>query len=90
MKNNKKINRKLIVIICLVLLLLLGALLGASITTFVLFLHNKQDSLAILSYIFIIAFVVVLVVVMSLINTYSPYIFAKKTKPKKGNNHEQE
>lgn len=76
-------NKKGMMII-LPIFLLLGALLGTSITSFILFLNKSDNLLAVISYLFLAIFVLVTVIAMFVINKYHLFIITK------GKNNEEE
>ena len=86
----KERNNNVIIITALGLLLVLGLLLGASITTFVLFLSSHNDLLAILSYLCLIVFVLVLIVDMYIFVNFRHQIFVSKNNKKKELENENE
>ena len=71
-------KRKTILISVLFILLLLGLFLGGSITTFILFLNKHENLLAILSYLFLIVFIIFLMLEMFLFIHYRDDIFLRK------------
>ena len=79
-------KRRTVLISVLVILLLLGLFLGGSITTFILFLSKHEDLLAILSYLFLVMFILFLMLAMFVFTHYRDYIFLKK----QGNNTYEE
>ena len=71
-------ENKPLIILTLSLLLLLGLFLGASITLFILFLQNHDDLLAIISYLCLVVFIVILIIEMYLFYVHRHQIFKKK------------
>ena len=71
-------KRKTVLISVLLILLLLGIFLGGSITTFILFLNKHEDLLAILSYLFLIVFILFLMLELFLFMHYRHLIFLNK------------
>ena len=83
----KKRNSNLIVITALGLLLFLGLFLGASITTFILFLQSHNEILSIFSYLCLIVFILILIVDMFIFFNYRTVIFINnKRKPDENEN----
>ena len=86
--KEKRINSNLIIVLALGLLLILGLFLGASITTFVLFLQSHNEILAIFSYLCLIVFVLVLIVDMFIFFNYRSVIFIKNKRKLDENENE--
>lgn len=81
MKN----NNKFIVILTSILILLAGLLFGLSITTFGIYILNlpsASSALIIVSYVTILIFIVLIVVIMRLLETYKSIIFKNKDEKK--------
>lgn len=62
--------------------LLLGLVLGTSITGFILFLINSDHILAIISYLFLGIFTILVIVMMYLLYRYKDVMFNKKSEVK--------
>ena len=80
-------NRKGLITLTMSMFLLLGIMLGTSITTFILFLNKSDNLLAIISYLCLGIFVVLIIVQMYLLNKYRIVIF-NKNQSEENNNEE--
>ena len=80
MKNSKAIST-----LILMMFLLLGLTLGTSITTFILFLNKSDNLLAIISYLFLAIFCLLVIVFMYLMNKTKNITFKQETKEENGN-----
>ena len=81
-------NRKGLITLTMSMFLLLGLTLGTSITTFILFLNKSDHLLAIISYLCLGIFVVLVIVQMYLLNKYRIVIFNKNQSEENHNEEE--
>lgn len=70
-------NRNGLITLVMTMFLLLGLTLGTSITMFILFLNKSDHLLAVISYLFLGIFTLLVIVLMYLINKYKNIIFNK-------------
>ena len=70
-------SRNAVIGLLMGMFLLLGLLLGTSITTFILFLIKSDHFLAIISYLCLVIFTLLIIVLMYLLYKYRALIFAK-------------
>lgn len=70
-------NRNGIIALMMSMFLLLGILLGTSITAFILFLNKSDHFLAIISYLCLVIFTLLIIVMMYVIYKYRSLIFNK-------------
>ncbi len=70
-------SRNGIITLVMSMFLLLGLTLGTSITTFILFLNKSDHFLAIISYLCLGIFVILVIVLMYLLNKFRNIIFNK-------------
>ena len=78
-------NRNGVVALVMSICLLLGISLGASITMFILFLNKSDHFLAIISYLCLGIFTLLVIVLMYLINKYRNLIFNKSQSEENSN-----
>ena len=83
-------KRNGVITLVMSMFLLLGITLGTSITMFILFLNKSDHLLAILSYLILGIFVVLVIVLMYLINKYKDIIFTKKKSEENSNEESHE
>ena len=83
-------KRNGVITLVMSMFLLLGITLGTSITMFILFLNKSDHLLAILSYLILGIFVVLIIVLMYLINKYKDIIFTKKKSEENSNEESYE
>ena len=83
-------KRNGVITLVMSMFLLLGLTLGTSITMFILFLNKSDHLLAILSYLILGIFVVLIIVLMYLINKYKDIIFTKKKSEENSNEESHE
>ena len=81
-------NRNGVIALTMSMFLLLGLTLGTSITMFILFLNKSDHLLAIISYLCLGIFVVLVIVQMYLLNKYRIVIFNRNQSEE--NNNEEE
>ena len=70
-------RRNSVITLVMAMFLLLGLILGTSITTFILFLNKSDHFLAIISYLCLGIFVILVIILMYLINKYRGTLFNK-------------
>lgn len=68
-------NNYVITIVILALFLLLGVSLGSSITMFILFLIRSDNLMAVISYLLLGIFTILIIVLMGIIYRYRQIIF---------------
>ena len=88
--RTKMKNRNALVIFLLSLFLILGLILGTSITGFILFLLKSDHILAIISYLFLGIFTILIIVMMYIFNKYRNVIFSKSNKEEQQNEEKSE
>ena len=82
-------NRNGLITLTMSMFLLLGIMLGTSITTFILFLNKSDHLLAIISYLCLGIFVVLVIIQMYLLNKYRVVIFNKNQSEENKNEEEK-
>ena len=82
-------NRNRLVALVMSMFLLLGLILGTSITTFILFLNKSDHFLAIISYLCLGIFTLLVIVLMYLIFKYR-YVIFNKSLSEENNNEEKD
>ena len=70
-------NRNKLIVLILSMFLLLGIILGTSITTFILFLNKSDHFLAIISYLCLVIFTLLIILLMYLLSKYRIVLFNK-------------
>ena len=70
-------SRRGLIALIMVLLLVLGLFLGSSITSFILFLNKNNNLLAILSYLCLAIFTLLLILLMFIMMKYREVLFKK-------------
>lgn len=81
-------NRNGLITLTMSMFLLLGLTLGTSITTFILFLNKSDHLLAIISYLCLGIFTILVIVQMYLLNKYRIVIFNKNQSEENHNEEE--